>query len=85
MRLPAAAKAFVKKAIGWGMPPPDCEEARREQAAADVEAMLDTLSKEELARAIIDDDELAEAVARLGRALDSSASSKAGQNPGDGE
>jgi hypothetical protein len=50
----------------------------------DLEAMLDTLSKEELARAI-DDDELAEVVARLGRALDSSASSKAGQNPGDGE
>jgi hypothetical protein len=84
-RLPKTARAFVKKAIGWGLPPPDCEVARREQDRAEVDAMLDTLNCEEQAMAIIVDDELAEAVAGVGRALDKSASSPGGQNPGHGE
>jgi hypothetical protein len=67
------------------MPVPDCEAARRAQDRAEVDGMLDTLSCEEQAHAIVDDDELARSVARLGRALDKSASSPGGQNPGHGE
>lgn len=83
-RLPRAAAAFVKKAIGWGEPVPDCEAARQQQDRADMDAMLDSLSCEERAHATVVDDELAEALARVGRALDKRASSPEGQNPDHG-
>jgi len=84
-RLPKAAAAFVKKAIGWGIPVPDCEEARQAQDRADVEAMLDTVSLEDQARFIAGSDGVGDALAGLARSLGTSASSKNGQNPGHGE
>lgn len=83
-RLPRSAAAWVRKIL-LGPPTPDCEVARQEQATGDVEAMLDTLSCEEQAGALADDPGLRDALAGLGRALDSSASSPGGQNPGHGE
>jgi hypothetical protein len=84
-RLPQAARAFVKKAIGWGLPAPDCEEARQQQDRAELDAMLDTCSSEEVARFAAGNDALGDSLAALGRALDRSASSPGGQNPGVGE
>lgn len=83
-RLPRSAAAWVKKILGIGHPPPDCEAARGEQHRADMDAMLETVSCEEQASVLIEDDELRESLAGLGRALDSSASSPGGQNPGHG-
>lgn len=85
--LPKAARAFVKKALNWGAPVPDDELARQDQDRADVDAMLDTLSNEEVARNVgpVDNPELEELLVGLGRALDKSASSPKGLNPGDGE
>lgn len=86
-RLPRASAAFVKKAIGWGLPAPDCEEARQAQDRAELDGMLSTLSCEEQARVVgpEGDADLEDRLAALGRALDRSASSPGGQNPGDGE
>lgn len=83
-RLPRSAAAWAKKVLGIGQPPPDCEDGRREQHRADMDAMLDTVSCEEQAEALVDDDGLRESLAAFGRALDSSASSPGGQNPDHG-
>lgn len=83
MRLPRSAAAWVRRVLSNG-PPPDCDRARRAADAADVEAMLDSVPAEEQARFIADGD-LGEALAGLGRALDESASSNNGQNPGHGD
>jgi hypothetical protein len=83
-RAPTAA-AFVKKAIGFGMPAPDCETARRDQDKAETEAMLDAVSAEEVARFRAGDGPLGDALASLARSLGSSASQGDGKNPGDGE
>jgi hypothetical protein len=83
-----ASAAFVKKAIGFGIPVPDDELARQRQDQDDVDGMLGQLNCEEAARAIGPEDmdpELEEQLARLGRAMDRSASSPGGQNPGHGE
>lgn len=82
-RLPRSAAAWVKKILGVGMPPPDCEEARRRQDRAETDSMLDQVTAQEQAR-FIADGELGEALAALGRALDEGASSPGGQNPGCG-
>lgn len=78
--LPKRARAFVRNLLGRG-PPPDCDSARRAQDQERTEVMLDSLTCEQLARTVIDDDGLAEAAAALGRALDMSASSNPGLNP----
>lgn len=83
-----ASAAFVKKAIGFGIPVPDDEAARQDHDRADVDGMLGQLSCEEAARAIGPEDmdpKLEDHLARLGRAMDKSASSPGGQNPGHGE
>jgi len=81
--LPAMAAAWVKKILGKG-PAPDCEIARREADAAEVEAMLDTVDLEQQAAFVIGtEDDFAQAMASLARALErrNSASSPSGQNP----
>ncbi|RST30178.1 replication protein A [Sphingomonas ginkgonis] len=83
-RLPKAAAAWMRKVLG-NAPPPDCEAARREAHLAETEAMLAGVSAEQQARFIAGDDALGDALAAMGRALDTSASSRKGQNPGDGE
>ncbi len=83
-KLPASAAAWVKKILGNG-PPPDCELARREQQAAEAEAMLDTLSLADRVHATADDPQLAEILARLGTRIEKdSAILPSGKNPGSG-
>lgn len=82
--LPRSAADWVRKILGRG-PPPDCELARKERDRAEVDEMLAALSCEEQAEAIVQDDDLRDALASLGRALDTSASSPSGQNPDHGE
>lgn len=79
-RLPRSAAAWVRKILGKG-PPPDCEVARREQDRTATDAMLDTVRLEEAARFHAGDGALGDALAGLGRSLESSASSPKGQNP----
>jgi hypothetical protein len=80
-KAPSAA-TWIKRVLGIGRPPPDCEDGRRNQAREDAERMFNSLSCEDLARARVDDPDLAELLARLGRHLDLSASSKGGQTKG---
>lgn len=79
-RLPKMALAWMRKKMSDG-PPPDCEAARRDADRAEVDAMLATVSAEDQAR-FIADGTLGDALARLGRALDKSASLESGQSPG---
>jgi hypothetical protein len=81
--LPAAAAAWVKKILGNG-PEPDCEIARKEADAAEVEAMLGTVDCEQQAAFIVGTEgDFAQAMASLARAVErrNSASSISGQNP----
>jgi hypothetical protein len=81
--LPAVAAAWVKKILGNG-PAPDCEIARREADAAEVEAMLGTVGLEEQTAFIAGTEgDFAAALASLARAVErrNSASSISGQNP----
>jgi hypothetical protein len=79
--LPAAAAAWVKNILGNG-PTPDCEMARREADAAEVEAMLDSAGTDELVDFYVADPKLAELLKGLGSSLfKNSASSISGQNP----
>lgn len=79
-RLPASAANFVRK-IMRRPPPPDDDAWRRQDAAERAEAMVAGLPLEEQARALVDDPQLAESLARLGRAIESSASSPSDLNP----
>ena len=79
--LPAAARRMVERITGKGPVPVD-EEQRREVAAREMEAMLASLPVDQRMHALIADDALAEALARLGRALERNASSPSSQNPG---
>lgn len=74
-RLPRAAAAWVRKRLSSG-PPPDCEAARRDRDRAETEVMLDGITAEETARFIAGGDDPGKSLARLGRALDQSASSQ---------
>lgn len=79
--LPATAAAWVKKILGNG-PLPDCEVARREQQAAETDALLDTLSLPERVHATVEDPQLADVLARMAASIErNSASSLSGQNP----
>lgn len=83
--LPERAAAWVKRKLVGGHPPDD-DVQRRADAAADMEAMLDTLPVADRMAAIIDDTALAQALAGLGRAIEGDgASSPSGQNPGPDE
>lgn len=81
-RVPAAAAAWIKRILGNG-PAPDCEVARREADAAEVEAMLDTAdTDEQVAFLAGNDGQLSEILKSLGSSLNfKSASSLKGQNP----
>ena len=84
--LPAAAATWVKKILGNG-PPADCEVARREADAAEVEAMLETVGLEEMSAFVAGTEgDFAQAMASLARAVErrNSASSLSGQNPAQG-
>jgi hypothetical protein len=81
--LPAAAAAWMKRILGNG-PAPDCEIARKEADAAEVEAMLDTVDCEQQAAFVVGTEgDFAQAMASLARAVErrNSASSPSGQNP----
>jgi len=82
--LPAAAATWVKKILGNG-PAPDCEVARQEADAAEVEAMLDTAGTDDVVDFLVGDPQLADLLKKLGSSLSkSSASSISGQNPAQG-
>lgn len=80
--LPEAAAAWVKKILGNG-PAPDCELARREQDAAEVDAMLATTTTDEAVEFLAGNDgQLSEILKRIGSSLSVvSASSNNGQKP----
>lgn len=79
--LPAMAAAWVRKTIG-ATPTPDCEADRRKAQAADLQAMLDGVSTDELVEFTVDDPELARLLKSVGRKLSrNGASSPSGQNP----
>ncbi len=82
IKLRGRAAGLVRLALAkLKPPPPDDAIARRDQDAPDVEAMLDRTSREEVARFVAGDSELGDALAGLGRAIDSSANSITGRNP----
>lgn len=80
--LPAKALALVHKIIGRG-PTPDDDDHRRQSDRDEAERMLSTIPLDELARMRVENPQLAEALARLGRSVErASASSPGGLNPG---
>lgn len=72
--LPRTAAAWVAKMLGNG-PAPACELARQVAAREEFDAMLDQLSPGDQARTIVDNDELAEILGRMGDALSRSSAS----------
>jgi hypothetical protein len=66
--LPKAASAWVAKILGNG-PVPDCEIARREADAAEVEAMLATASTDEQVDYLVGDPQLAAIFKSFGSSL----------------
>lgn len=80
--LPKAARKVVDYITGRNRPAPDDDSHRRQQEAEATEAMLQSLPVEERMRATIDNPALAEALARVGRLVETNASSPSGQNPG---
>jgi len=66
--LPKCAAAWVKKIVGNG-PAPDCEIARQEADAAEVEAMLGTASTDEQVDYLVGDPQLAAIFKRFGSSL----------------
>lgn len=79
--LPAAARRMVDRITGKGPVPVD-EQQRREMAAQEMEAMLQSLPADQRMHAMIEDDALAQVLGRIGLMLENSASSLNGQNPG---
>jgi DNA-binding TFAR19-related protein (PDSD5 family) len=58
------------------------DQQRREMAAQEMEAMLQSLPADQRMHAMIEDDALAQVLGRIGLMLENSASSLNGQNPG---
>lgn len=79
--LPAAARKVLDRIIGKGPMPVD-DQHRREMAAQEMEAMLQSLPADQRMHAMIEDDALAQVLGRIGLMLENSASSLSSQNPG---
>lgn len=82
LRVPDRVKAIMKALLrGQNAPPPDDDTARRAADRHDTRRMEDGLPLDEFG-SLHADGELGEVLARLGRAVENSASSPGGLNPG---
>jgi hypothetical protein len=72
--LPKCAAAWAAKILGNG-PAPDCELARCEADRAEVEAMLDQASTDEVVDFIVDNPQLAEILKKMGSSLSKNSAS----------